>query len=74
MGNYFKVIGVIEIIGWICGFVPLIIYCVNAMNSNGPYAILINLLIIVLYFLFGPAFGLGFYYLGCLVCDSKNRK
>ena len=74
MGKYFKFIGVIEIIGWVIGIIPLLIYLVGligaASKSGGALFIFLYVLAIACYVFFGPAVGLAFYALGNLV-DNK---
>lgn len=67
MGGYFKFVGVVEMIGFVIGLIPMAMLLFPLIaNVNFPFAFL-YILAFISYIVFGPAFGLGFIYLGGLV-------
>lgn len=72
MGGYFKFIGVIEIIGWIIGFIPFGIGLHNQFQSGMNLISIYFIIALVCYIIFGPAFGLAFYQLGNLVQEHRE--
>lgn len=72
MGGYFKFIGIVEMIGVVIGFFPLLFGLIPIIsNSNGIFGFL-YVLIIIAYVIFAPAIALAFIYLGILVRDRSG--